>query len=125
MYLQKKVQYHTGDYVGIDEGKLCRNVLVSLIQKFKNYVPYVAKSLSEPLIGEYWLIEEIDKPITDLKLKLNLTFKVTHSGNNKQVISHALRISDETTTVTIKSYYPNRSDATNFMNLFQKAFCYL
>ena len=96
-----------------------------MIAKLKNYLLCVVKALPEISIGGYWLSEEIDKSITDLKLKLKLTFTATHPGNNKQVSSLAVTIFDETTTVTIKSYYPNRLAAANFINLFDKVFCYL
>ena len=68
MYLQKSVQYHSGDYVGADaEGNLYKGVVVFLIVSLKNSVPCVVKALPETSISGYWLSEETDKCITYLK----------------------------------------------------------
>ena len=64
----------------------------------------------------------------DLELEANLkkahkiTFQVTHPGNNKQNVSHALAIFHETTSAAILSYYPARVDAASFLQLFNKLF---
>ena len=64
----------------------------------------------------------------DLKLEANLkkahkiTFQVTHPGNNKQNVSHALAIFHETTSAAILSHYPERDDAAAFLQLFDKLF---
>lgn len=43
-----------------------------------------------------------------------LTYKATHSGNNKQDFLLTLAIFDETTAATIKSYYINRLNSATF-----------
>ena len=68
MHLQKSTQYHSGDYVGANaEGNLYKGVVVFLIVSFKNYVPCFVKALPETSMTGYWLSEEIDKSITNLK----------------------------------------------------------
>ena len=52
-----------------------------------------------------------------------ITYQVTHPGNNKQQsVLLPLAIFQESTTAAIKSYFPNRLDAANFLTLFYKVF---
>ena len=68
MYLQKSVQYHRGYYVEAEaEGNLYKGVVVFLVVSLKNSVPCIVKALSETSISGYWLSEEIDRSITNLK----------------------------------------------------------
>ena len=52
--------------------------------------------------------------------KINPT--VLHPGQNKQDVSRALAIFHETTSAAIKSYFPHRQDAAQFLNLMHKVF---
>ena len=52
--------------------------------------------------------------------KINPT--VLHPGQNKQDVSRALAIFHETTSAVIKSYFPHRQDAAQFLNLIHKVF---
>ena len=51
-----------------------------------------------------------------------LTYNGTHSGNNKQDVSLASAVFDETTPATIKIYYPNTLDTTKYLNNFHTFF---
>ena len=52
-----------------------------------------------------------------------ITYQVTHPGSNKQQsVLLPLAIFQESTTAAIKSYFPNRLDAANFLTLFYKVF---
>ena len=51
-----------------------------------------------------------------------ITYQVTHPSNNKQSVPLTLAIFQESTTAAIKSYFPNRLDAANFLTLFYKVF---
>ena len=47
------------------------------------------------------------------KISAKLTYKATHPENNKQDVSLASAVFDETTTAAIKIYYPNTLDTAN------------
>ena len=67
MYLQKSVQYHSGDFVGQDEeGNLFKGIVVFMIVSLKKSVPIVIRSLPETKITGEWLKCEINKCILDL-----------------------------------------------------------
>ena len=51
-----------------------------------------------------------------------ITYQVTHPRNNKQSVPLTLATFQESTTAAIKSYFPNRLDAANFLTLFYKVF---
>ena len=68
-------------------------------------------------------VHEEDKKLqANLRKAPKLTTQVLHPGNNKQNVALALSIFDEKTTAAIKSYYPERKDAADFLNLFHKLF---
>ena len=52
------------------------------------------------------------------KTSAKLTYNATHPGNNKQDVSLASAVFYETTTGTIKIYYPNTLDTTKYLNNF-------
>ena len=85
MYLQKRVQYHNGDYVGADaEGNLYNGVVAFLIVSLKTSVPCVVKALPEASISGFWLGEEIGKSITSLKeigLQVRAVASDDHASN--------------------------------------------
>ena len=58
----------------------------------------------------------------NLRKPPKLTFRAIHPGNNKQGVSLALAIFDETTSTTIKRYFPDRHDAANILSCFHKLF---
>ena len=58
----------------------------------------------------------------NLRKAHKLTYRAIHPGNNKQSVSLALAIFDETTSAAIRSYFPERNDAASFLNLFYKLF---
>ena len=67
MYLQKSVQYHSGDFVGQDEeGNLFKGIEVFMIVSLKS-IPIVIRSLPETKITDEWLVKcEINKCALDL-----------------------------------------------------------
>ena len=74
MYLQKSVQYHSGDFVGQDDdGILYKGIIVFMIVSLKKSTPLVIRSIPETKISGEWLKLEIEKCITDLS---NVGFKV-------------------------------------------------
>ena len=72
MYLQKYVQYHSGDFVGKDEGNLYKGI-VFMIVSFKKSVPIAIRALSDTSITGERLKSEINKCIFDL---MEVGFKV-------------------------------------------------
>ena len=59
---------------------------------------------------------------SNLRKAYKLTYQAVHPGNNKQDVSLALAIFDETTSTAIKSYFPERLDAANFLSCFHSLF---
>ena len=53
----------------------------------------------------------------NLRKAPKLTYGTLHPGNNKQNVQLALNIFHETTIASIQSYFPNRNDAAQFLNL--------
>ena len=56
----------------------------------------------------------------NLKKAHKLSYRSLHPGNNKQNVTLALSIFDETTIAAIKSYFPERDDMSLFLEIFQK-----
>ena len=54
---------------------------------------------------------------SNLKKAYKLSYKSLHPGDNKQSVPLALSIFHPTTSAAIKSYFPDRSDAAEFLNL--------
>ena len=53
----------------------------------------------------------------NLRKAPKLTYSPLHPGNNKQNVQLALNIFHESTVVSVKSYFPERSDAAQFLKL--------
>ena len=60
--------------------------------------------------------------ILNLRKAPKLPYEAIHPGNNKQGMPLALTIFDESTTVAIECYFPEKSDAACFLSAFQKLF---
>jgi hypothetical protein len=68
MYLKQSSQYHGGEYVGENgDGELYRGIVVFMIVGLKESIPYVIKTCPEVSINGYWLHNEIDSSINNLK----------------------------------------------------------
>ena len=68
MYLQKSVQYHSGDFVGQDEeGHLYKGIVVFMIMSLKKSIPCVIRSRPETKISGEWLKDEINICMFDLR----------------------------------------------------------
>ena len=66
-------------------------------------------------------IYEKDEELTaGLKKAHKLTYTSLHPGNNKQNVSLAQAIFDESTIAAAKSYLPERHDMAGFLTLIQK-----
>ena len=119
-------------YLFYDIVHLIKNVRNNLMNKRKFVFPSYQFDLFQDAINVpagylcwgmfYDLYEQDNKLQCNLRKAPKLTFKATHPGNNKQDVSLALAIFDEKTSSAIKSYYPGRTDAANFLNLFYKLF---
>ena len=57
--------------------------------------------------------------ILDVKLRKasKLTFKALHPRDNKQNVNLAIAIFHETTIASCESYFPDRTDVSNFLKL--------
>ena len=63
-YLQKSVQYHSGDFVGQDEeNDLFKGITNFMITSLKKFIPVVIRSFPEIKITGKWLKCEISKRI--------------------------------------------------------------
>ena len=85
MYLQKSVQYHSGDFVGQDEeGHLYKGKVVFMIMSLKKSIPCVIRSRPETKISGEWLKDEINICMFDLKecgFKVRAIMTVDHASN--------------------------------------------
>ena len=75
-----------------------------------------------PGIVWYKVYEKDETLSGNLRKAHKLTYRAIHPWNNKQSVSLALAIFDETTSAAIHSYSPERNDAASFLNLFYKLF---
>ena len=85
MYLQKSVQYHSGDFLGQDEeGNLFKETVVFMIVSLKKSIPIVIRSLPETKITGEWLKCEINKCILNLAepgFKVRAVITAVHPSN--------------------------------------------
>ena len=58
-----------------------------------------------------------EKLNANLRKAPKLTYSTLHPGNNKQNVQLALNIFHETTVAAVKSYFPERTDAAQFLKL--------
>ena len=66
MYLQKKVQYSGGDYVGADsDGNLYKGIFVFMISGLKKSLPIVIKGSPETKLNNMWIAEQFSECIAD------------------------------------------------------------
>ena len=82
---------------------------------FSIYVP--SGEISWRLL--YGVYERDEKLEGNLRKAPKLTYGTTHPGDNKQNVQLALNVFHETTVAAIKSYFPERNDAAQFLNLVQ------
>ena len=75
---------------------------------------------------QWSLFHRLHEEETKLDARLRKAHKINpnvlHPGQNKQDVSRALAIFHETTSAVIKSYFPHRQDAAQFLNLIHKVF---
>ena len=75
---------------------------------------------------QWILFHRLHEDDTKLDVHLRKAHKINpnvlHPGQNKQDVSRALAILHETTRAAIKSYFPHRQDAAQFLNLMYKVF---
>ena len=85
MYLQKSVQYHSGDFVGQDkEGNLFKELVVFMIVSLKKSIPIVIRPVHKTKITAEWLKFEINKCILDLaevRIKVRAVITDDHPSN--------------------------------------------
>ena len=119
-------------YLFFDTAHLTKNIRNNLLNRTKFVFPEYHLDLFEDATEVpagyiswkmFYDICELDEKLQgNLHKAPKLTYKATHPGNNKQDVSLALAIFDETISAVIKSCYPNRLDAANVLNLFHKVF---
>ena len=63
------------------------------------------------------LYDRDEKLDANLRKSPKLTYSTLHPGNNKQNVQLALNIFHETTIAALQSYFPERTDAAQFLNL--------
>ena len=75
---------------------------------------------------QWSLFHRLHEDDTKLDVHLRKAHKINPNvllpGQNKQDVSRALAIFHETTSTAIKSYFPHRQDAAQFLNLMHKVF---
>lgn len=74
----------------------------------------------------FYNIHELDEKLQgNLRKVPKLTYKEEHTGNNKQDVSFASSIFDETASAGSKSYNSNRLDTASFLKLFHKVLLFV
>ena len=122
-------------YLFFDMVHLIKNVRNNLLNKKKFVFPKFSFDLFEDKIEvgdgyvDWSLLHKVREKDEDLQANLKkapkLTSQVLHPGNKKQNVGLALSIFHETTPAAIKSYFPDRKEAAEFLNLFHKLFLIL
>ena len=89
------------------------------VHRYFNLICFMTQSMFQTVTydGVYFV-----KCLKETKIFRLILENVTHLGNNKQSVSLTLEIFQESITAAIKSYFPNRLDAANFLTLFYKVF---
>ena len=63
MYLQKGVQYNSGEYVGAD-GSLYKGMVVLMLQGLQKSSVFVIKAFPEVKVDGHWLLNQISTSIS-------------------------------------------------------------
>ena len=111
-------------YLFFDIVHLIKKIRNNLLNRRKFVFPEYHVGLFEDAIDEsagyiswkmFYDVYKSDEKLQGILHKApKLTYKATHSGNNKQDFLLTLAIFDETTAATIKSYYINRLNSATF-----------
>ena len=123
MYLQKGIQFHRGELVGANsDGELFDGIMVFMIvglKKVKEDQKEIRKKKEiRKIHDQIRKIHERDQNLQScLRKAPKLSHKYLHPGNDKINTSFALGIFHETTIAACRSYFPERNDAANFLNL--------
>ena len=114
-------------YVWFDTVHLMKNIRNNLLNRKKFVFPAFHFDLNGVIIGseagyitwgDLHKIYDIDLTMDgNLRKARKLTYQSLHPGNNKQSVSLALSIFDETTIAACRCYIPNRPDMSNFLQL--------
>ena len=117
-YVEKKI------YVFYDSVHLLKNIRNNLLNAKRFIFPeflFNSESFSihvpggEISWGLLYAVHDCDETLNaNLRKAPKLTYSTLHPGNNVQL---ALNIFHETTVVAVKSYFPERSDAAQFLKL--------
>jgi len=115
-------------YLFFDSVHLVKNLRNNLLNR-KRFIfpPFQFDGFYDPVIvpgGEiswnllHQVFEQDKKMQANLKTATKISAKVLHPGNCKQSVSVALAIFDQSTSASIKYYFPERKDAAEFLHLF-------
>ena len=85
MYLQKGVQYNSGEYVGADEdGSLYKGVVVLMVQDLQKSLVFVTKACPGVKVDGYWLANQISTStlcLAENGFKVRTVITDNHSAN--------------------------------------------
>ena len=81
--------------------------------KFKDTIDVPEGYISWKMLYEVY--EQDQSLQANLRKAPKLTYQALHPGNDKQNVSLALAVFDETTSTAMKSYFPNKNDAASFL----------
>ena len=122
-------------YLLFDIIHLIKNVRNNLLNKKKFVFPKFSFNHFEDPIEvddgyvDWRLFHQVYEKDQELQANLRkahkMTYRTLHPGNNKQNVSLALNIFDETSSAAINSYFPARKSAASFLSLFHKLFVIL
>ena len=85
MYLQKSAQYHSREYVGVDEERnLYKEIVAFMVVGLKQSIPFVVRTTPEVTFNGQWLAEKLSDNTDNLiEVELCVQGIVTdkHSAN--------------------------------------------
>ena len=119
--------FHNRIYLFFDSVHLLKNIRNSLLNRKKFVFPAFSFEISNSFVSSQdgsisWSdihkIYDQDR-ILDAKLRKapKLTFKALYPGDNKQNVNLAVAIFHDTTIAACESYFPDRTDISNFLKL--------
>ena len=110
MYLQKGVQYNSGEYIGADEdGSLCKGVVVLMVQGLQKSSVIVIKACPEVKVDGHWLANQISTSISCLAengFKVRTVVTDNHSAN-ASAFKHLTKMHPSSSSYCIKVFSKN------------------
>ena len=120
-------QAHFKTYVWYDPVHLLKNLRNNLLNRKKLVFPAFNFNLNGTEVsseagfitwGDLHKIHDMDAAMDgNLRMARKLTYQSLHPGNNKQSVSLALAVFDDSTIAAARSYLPSRPDVSGFLLL--------